>query len=278
MIDLRPGDCLEVMRDIPDGSVDLVLCDLPYNTTGLKWDSPICLQSLWHEYNRLLKQYRAVVLFCQQPFTTYLIQSNLKKWKYNWIWQKEHGTNFLNANYCPMKITEDIAVFSDGAASYTKAGNSMVYNPQFAWGKPWKKAYKNGKPSSSCRAGIIRKGGGMSDAKRYPNNILRFNKDNDKHHPTQKPVALLEYLIKTYTNEGETVLDNTMGSGSTGVACVNTGRSFIGIEKDERYFEIARKRIEDAERERKGSLFDMDALDAETERRERESWLFEEEE
>ena len=151
-IKLMHGDCLEVMRDIPDGSVDLVLCDLPYNTTGLKWDSPICLQSLWHEYNRLLKQCRAIVLFCQQPFTTYLIQSNLKKWKYNWIWQKEHGTNFLNANYCPLKITEDIAVFGDGAIAHTKDGKRLRYNPQFSQGKPY--VCRNGNKKDTERLAV----------------------------------------------------------------------------------------------------------------------------
>lgn len=257
MTNLMHGDCLDLMKNIADKSVDMILCDLPYNTTGLKWDSLIDLKSLWYEYTRIIKDSCAIVLFAQQPFTTMLINSNIEHWKYNWIWEKESGTNFINANYCPMKVTEDICVFGNGAISYTKNGNKLKYYPQFSEGKPY--VCKNGNSKKNAYA-ILHSNSKVcgwetkNDGKRYPKNILRFNRDKNKVHPTQKPVALLEYLIKTYTNEGETVLDNTMGSGSTGVACVDTGRNFIGIELDDNYFEIAKKRIEQAEKEKAGEL------------------------
>ena len=269
MIDLRHGDCLELMRDIPDGSVDLVLCDLPYGTTNCAWDSVIPFAPLWENWHRVCKEDAAVVLFCQFPFAGKVFSSNESEFRYEWIWEKDRATGFLNANKMPMKAHENLLVF------YRKMPN---YHPQWSYGKPYRSF--RGKRTVAVY-GQFGEAKTESDGRRYPRDILSFRRVgviDENLHPTQKPVALLEYLIKTYTDAGETVLDNTMGSGSTGVACVNTGRSFIGIEKDDRYFEVARKRIEDAERERKGSLFDMDALDAETERRERESWLFEEEE
>jgi len=249
---LIKGDCLEVMKDLDDSSVDMILCDLPYNTTGLKWDSIIPFDKLWEQYKRIIKPMRAIVLFSQQPFTTFLISSNIEMWKYNWIWEKEMGTNFINCNYTPLKVTEDICIFGNGATSYTKHGNKLQYTPQMTIGTPY--TCKNGNNKNNKYAilhgnsnvcGHITK----NDGTRYPKNILRFNRDKNKHHPTQKPVALLEYLIRTYTNEGDLVLDNTMGSGSTCVAAVNTKRDYIGIEMDENYYNIAVKRVNDAKSE-----------------------------
>ena len=234
MIDLRCGDCLEIMKDIPDGSIDLILCDLPYGTTKNKWDSVIPIDKLWEQYERIIKQNGAIVLFSQMPFSAELVHSNLKLFKYEWIWQKNNGTGFLNAKKMPLKIHENILVF------YKKL---PIYNPQMRTGfKPYK--CKQGRHSTNYgnyEQGHITK----SNGDRYPIDIINLKKDVGLH-PTQKPVALLEYLIKTYTNEKETVLDNCMGSGSTGVACIKTNRNFIGIEKDENYYNIAKNRIEKA--------------------------------
>ena len=231
MIDIRQGDCLELMKDIPDKSIDMILCDLPYGTTRNKWDSVIPLNKLWEQYERIIKDNGAIVLFSQMPFSAELVHSNLKLFKYEWIWQKDNGTGFLNAKKMPLKIHENILVF------YKKL---PLYNPRMRTGfKPYK--CKQGRHSTNYGAyeqGHITE----SNGERYPIDIIEFKKDSGLH-PTQKPVALLEYLIKTYTNEGDTVLDNCMGSGSTGVACVNTNRNFIGYELNEKYFEIAEKRI-----------------------------------
>lgn len=234
MIDIKQGDCLELMKDIPDESIDMILCDLPYGTTKNKWDSVIPLNKLWKSYERIIKDNGAIVLFSQMPFSAELVHSNLKLFKYEWIWQKDNGTGFLNAKKMPLKIHENILVF------YKKL---PLYNPQMRTGfKPYK--CKQGRHSTNYGAyeqGHITE----SNGERYPIDIIKFKKDSGLH-PTQKPVELLEYLIKTYTNEGETVLDNCMGSGSTGVACINTNRNFIGYELNEKYFEIAEKRINEA--------------------------------
>ena len=253
------GDCLEVMKKIPDKKVDCIICDLPYGTSASSWDKAINSEKLWEEYKRIIKENKAVVLFSQQPFTTCLIHSNMSWWKYNWIWEKDNATNFMNAHYCPMKITEDICVFGTGATSFVKNGKNLIYNPQFGEGKAYR--CRTGKHAHTDSA-VVRAGKGgradiegyetINDGKRYPKNLIKFNRDKDKLHPTQKPVALLEYLVKTYTNENEIVLDNCMGSGTTGVACMNLNRKFIGIEKEEKYFNIAKERIEKAEREYKG--------------------------
>ena len=231
-VNLKCGDCLEIMKDIPDKSIDMILCDLPYGTTKNKWDSVIDLNELWTGYERIIKDNGAIILFSQMPFTAELTHSNLKLFKYEWIWEKDNGTGFLNAKKMPLKIHENILVF------YKKL---PTYNPQMRTGfKPYK--CKQGRHSTNYGAyeqGHITE----SNGERYPIDIIEFKKDSGLH-PTQKPVALLEYLIKTYTNEGDVVLDNCMGSGSTGVACVNTNRDFIGIEKDEKYFNIAKERIE----------------------------------
>lgn len=241
-IDIKQGDCLELMKEIPTGSIDMILCDLPYGTTRNKWDSLIPLDRLWEEYERIIKSNGSIVLFAQTPFDKVLGCSNLKLLKYEWIWEKEMGTGFLNANYAPLKSHENILVFSKGNASHN--GKAMVYNPQKTKGKPY--TISQGKMVNNYDTEHMIKGiTTNSDGKRYLKSVLKVNRDKTKLHPTQKPVALLEYLIKTYTNEGDTVLDNCMGSGSTGVACINTNRNFIGYELDEKYFEIAKKRLEE---------------------------------
>lgn len=248
-IKLWNGDCLKLMKDIPDKSIDMILCDLPFGVTANKWDNIIDFDFLWGGYKRIIKDNGAIVLFASQPFTSKLINSNYEMYKYNWIWNKKQGANFITSHYQPLRTTEDICVFGKYACSYNKENKVMKYNPQFSIGKPY--TCVSGKQK---QASIIRDGKNgwkdmhgtitISDGKRYPTNILEFSKDKEKLHPTQKPVALLEYLIKTYTNENDIVLDNCMGSGSTGVACINTNRNFIGIELDENYFNIAKERIE----------------------------------
>ena len=235
MIDLRLGDCLELMKDIPDGSVDLVLTDPPYGTTACKWDSVIPFEPMWEQLNRIIKPNGAICLFGSEPFSSALRMSNIKYFKYDWIWEKEQGANFMLCKYQPYKVHEIISVFSKATHKYF---------PQMTDRKP----YISGKGTSGDITGNVKKIQTKNDGKRYPRSIQKFCTDKSKSkHPTQKPIALLEYLIRTYTNEGETALDFTMGSGSTGVACVNTNRNFIGIELDEGYFEIARKRIEEAQ-------------------------------
>jgi site-specific DNA-methyltransferase (adenine-specific) len=238
MFNLMQGDCLDRMKEIPDGSVDMVLTDPPYGTTACKWDSIIPLEPMWEQLKRVIKPNGAIVLFGAEPFSSSLRISNLKNYKYDWIWEKEQGLGNLNAKKRPLVKTEQISVF------YAK---QPVYNAQMTQGKPY--TIKRSKNNSEFLGKNGTKDGYVTenDGGRYPVNILKFNRPlRDRFHPTQKPVPLMEYLIKTYTNEGETVLDFTMGSGTTGVACVNTSRSFIGIELDEGYFETASKRIEDA--------------------------------
>ena len=231
------GDCLEIMERIPNKSIDMILCDLPYGTTRNKWDSIIPLDKLWSQYNRIIKDNGAIVLFAQTPFDKVLGASNLEMLRYEWIWEKTTATGHLNAKKMPMKAHENILVF------YKKL---PTYNPQKTTGHTPVHAYTkyqdDGSNYGKTKIGIS--GGGNTD--RYPRSVQKFKNDKQKCalHPTQKPVALCEYLIKTYTNEGELVLDNCMGSGTTGVACNNTGRNFIGIEIDENYFNIAKQRIE----------------------------------
>lgn len=236
MIDLKHGDCLELMKDIPDGSVDLVLTDPPYGTTACKWDSIIPFEELWKGYCRIIKDDGAIILFGSEPFTSILICSQISLFRYDLIWDKQKGCDFLNANRKPLKSHENILVF------YKK---SPTYNKQYWYSTPYKKINGN-KKQSSVYHDSHDVDTESTDGKRNPLSILSFPRDGNRVHQTQKPVALLEYLIKTYTNEGETVLDNCMGSGSTGVACVNTNRRFIGIELDDKYFEIAKQRIDAA--------------------------------
>jgi len=238
------GDCLEKMKDIPDKSIDMILCDLPYGTTACKWDTIIPFEPLWKQYKRLIKDNGAIVLTASQPFTSALVMSNPKMFKYEWIWEKAVGSNFAVAKYQPLKEHENILVF---------AKNKTIYNPikeprKGSGSKRLVNGYKSDGTSSDVYGGLqsVRKGKEYDELK-YPSSVQYFNNREKSRglHPTQKPVALFEYLIRTYTNEGDTVLDNCMGSGSTGVACINTKRNFIGIEKDDKYFEIAKKRIEE---------------------------------
>lgn len=239
---LWQGDCLELMKNIPGGSVDLVLCDLPYGTTRNKWDNIIPLDRLWKQYKRVIKDNGAIVLFSAEPFTSLLITSNIQWFRYDLIWSKTQGSDFLNANRKPLRSHENICVL------YKK---QPTYNPQKTDGKPYKA--RSGETTTSDFGKFNGNHNTENkDGKRCPLSVLRFSGEHNrgKQHPTQKPTDLLEWLIKTYTNEGETVLDNSMGSGSTGVACVNTNRHFIGIELDEGYFNIAKERIEKSVRER----------------------------
>jgi len=249
-VKLLKGDCLELMKDIPDESVDMILCDLPYAKTHNRWDTLIPFDSLWEQYNRIIKDHGAIVLFGQTDFSAQLIMSNLKMFRYTLVWDKVRTTGFLNARRMPLRRHEDIVVF------YKKL---PTYNPQMVDG---------GEPSHSRGNKWAARGNAQDDGRiygnyqhdydapslhtslKYPTSILRFsNKVQGNFHPTQKPVKLLEYLIKTYTNENDLILDNTMGSGSTGVACVNTNHNFIGMELEEKYFDIAKERIEQAKKE-----------------------------
>lgn len=244
------GDCIELMKEIPDKSIDFICCDLPYNTTASPFDKEIIdLTQLWAEYKRIIKPNRAIALFGQQPFTTKLISSNLEWWKYNWIWEKDNATNFLNSHFQPMKITEDICIFGTGATSYTKNGESLFYSPQFTEGKPYTCKSGNQREDRACIRGDFTDVVGHlteNDGKRYPKNLIKFIRDKERLHPTQKPIALIEYLIKTYSNEREVVLDNCCGSGTTAIACMNINREYICIEKDENYYNIAVERIKKA--------------------------------
>lgn len=217
----------------------MILCDLPYGTTACSWDSVIPFIPLWEQYERVIKDNGAIALFGSEPFSTSLRHSNLKMYRYDWIWEKEQGANFMLCKYQPYKVHEVISIFSK---------KRHVYNPQMTKGKP----YISGKGTSGEITGNIKKVQTKNNGLRYPRSVQKFNTDKNKGslHPTQKPVELLEYLIKTYTNEGETVLDNCMGSGSTGVACINTNRNFIGIELEEKYFKIAKERIEETKRQK----------------------------
>lgn len=236
MFTLKRGDCLELMTGIPNKSVDLILCDLPYGTTACKWDVVIPFEHLWQHYNRIIKPGAAIVLTAAQPFTSMLVMSNLDNFKYDWVWRKEKGTGHLNAKKQPMRDKEDILIFGNGV---------VRYNPQMIEGAPYKA--KPGKSKTEDCYGSYEDVRTDNAGTRYPKQVLDFKSEGrGRVHPTQKPVALMEYLIKTYTNEGDTVLDNCMGSGTTGVACANTNRKFIGMELDSDYFRIARRRISEA--------------------------------
>lgn len=244
-------DCLEGMNKIPDGSVDMILTDLPYGITDCAFDVRIPFEPMWEQFKRVTKRNAAIVLFSQMPFGAELIMSNRKMFRYKWCWVKNCGTGFLNAHKMPLKAHEDVLIFYQ---------TLPTYNPQFVQDKPWsRKGYTGSRNYQAFRDGLkwYEK---KSDGKRYPLDVQKFKLpyaggNGDKSHPTQKPVDLLEYLIKTYTNEGETVLDATMGSGSTGVACMNTGRKFIGFETEKNFFEIAKKRIDKAIEDRELKLF-----------------------
>ncbi|MCF1423878.1 DNA-methyltransferase [Lactiplantibacillus plantarum] len=234
MIDLQQGDCLELMKDIPDGSIDMILCDLPYGVTNNSWDSVIPFDKLWQQYKRIIKTGSAIVLFATEPFASKLRLSNLEDYKYDWIWNKKKGGNIFNLKRQPYKIHENILVFNTTENTYhpimipQKERTGRIYSQTDNFKTPKYRDTRTYKFKNS-------------------QSILTFSNANQhKAHPTQKPVDLLEYLIKTYTNENETALDNCMGSGSTGVAAVNLNRSFIGMELDCDYFKIAEKRINNA--------------------------------
>lgn len=235
-IEIIEGDCLKIMKDIPDESVDMVLCDLPYGTTQNKWDSVLPLDALWAAYWRVCKPNAAVVLTAAQPFTSLLVVSQLGSFRYDWVWRKVRVTGHLNAKKMPLREHESVLVF------YRK---TPTYNPQMVKGDTHIRG-----PRGKSAVATTNYGEFLDDSSRqyesdeyYPRSTVEFRSDMQPVHPTQKPVPLFEYLIRTYTDEGQTVLDNTMGSGTTGVACLNTGRNFIGIEQDTGYFDIAARRL-----------------------------------
>ncbi|MDR6421297.1 site-specific DNA-methyltransferase (adenine-specific) [Paraburkholderia phenoliruptrix] len=239
-IDLRLGDCLEVMATIPSGSVDLILCDLPYGTTACKWDSVIPFEPLWEQYRRIAKPNAAIVLTASQPFSSQLVMSAPHLFRHGWIWEKDGGSNFATVKFGPMKEHEDVLVFGFDRINYYPIMQERIGS-------------RKGRATTTVDGGRknsvygSQEGGKVLDVPvlRVPRSIQRFNRERGLH-PTQKPVALMEYLIRTYTKEGETVLDNCMGSGTTGVAAARTGRKFIGIERDPGYFAIATNRIAEA--------------------------------
>jgi len=231
------GDCLKIMKQIPDKSVDMILCDLPYGTTACKWDTIIPFEPLWKIYKRIIKDNGAIVLTASQPFTSALVMSNIKMFKYEWIWEKQKASNFMSMKYQPAKYHENILVFSKG---------KTIYNP-IMWETKnidKRKIINNPINNKESHLGKIDRTRNKDNGERYPKSIIKINKSINKNlHPTQKPVALFEYLIKTYTNENDLVLDNCAGSGTTGVACINLKRNYILIEKDEKYYEIIKDRI-----------------------------------
>ena len=241
------GDCLERMKEIESGSVDMILTDPPYGTTACKWDSIVPLEPMWEQLKRIIKPNGAIVMTASQPFTTTLISSNMKMFKYCWLWQKQRPSNFFQAKFAPLNQMEDICIFSFGGCN-NGAKNPMSYNPQGTIKINESRGNSNTGGGVGINKGCQKLSGKSYTAKtkNYPKTLLSYPVDNKGLHPTQKPVALMEYLIKTYTNECETVLDFTMGSGSTGVAAKNLNRKFIGIEMDEGYFNIAQDRIENA--------------------------------
>ena len=230
------GDCMEIMKEIPDNSVDMILCDLPYGTTQCKWDTVLPLEDLWKEYHRVCKLNAAIVLTAAQPFTSALIMSNPKYFKYNWVWEKSKATGYLNAKKMPLRAHEDVCIF------YKKP---PVYNPQMVQGTPYNKgtAHRPTDVYGSQRETLVKNDSGL----RYPRTVQYFKTAESEGkvlHPTQKPLALFEYLIRTYSNEGDLILDNCIGCGTTAVACINTNRDYIGIELEEKYYNITLERIQ----------------------------------
>lgn len=240
---IKQGDCLELMKDIPDKSIDMVLCDLPYGTTACKWDTIIPFDKLWEQYERIIKDKGAICLFGSEPFSSKLRMSNLKLYKYDWVWEKTKFANFALIKKQPRKMHENIIIF------YYK---QPIYNPQMEKGEPYKDTRIRKQDSRTMTDGksikFSKRTPIENDGTRYPKSVIKFSNPSGKGHlhPTQKPVELCEYLIKTYTNEGETVLDNCMGSGTTAIACINTNRNFIGFELDKHYYDIANERIQKA--------------------------------
>lgn len=237
MVDyIKQGDCLELMREIPDKSIDLIICDLPYGVTACNWDKRLPLDKLWLDYKRIIKPNGAIVLFAKDKFSAEILMSNIKGFKHKWFWDKKQSGSFFLAKYMPLQIVEEIIVF-------TKNGERVNYYPQMIKGKMRKRGGAK-KVHSSMNKGFRLEFSSQSDLY-YPTNILRYSITKSKRiHPTEKPVELLEYLIKTYSNENEVVLDNCIGSGSTAVACIRTNRRYIGFELEKEYYDIAIKRIE----------------------------------
>lgn len=242
------------MKNIPDKSVGMILCDLPFGITSSKWDKVIPFEPLWEQYKRIIKTNGAICLFGAEPFASELRTSNIDQFKYDWVWIKNNAVGFVNAKLKPMNKHEVICVFSEGKTSNGNK-NNMPYFPQglIPYNKEARSGNKKGKDNTYWRPSLksSNEGGYIQEFTNYPTTVLQFNKVQKAVHPTQKPVPLLEYLIQTYTNDGEIVLDNCMGSGSTGVACVNTNRNFTGIELNKEYFNIAKERIETAIKEMK---------------------------
>lgn len=237
-------DCLEGMKRIPDGSVDCIVCDLPYGTTRNQWDSVIPIDELWLQYKRIIKKNGAVVLFSQMPFTAILACSNLQMLKYELVWQKSNSTGFLNSKFAPMKIHENILIFSKSSACFVKnKTQAMTYNPQMIKGNKPYVCKRNGTKSKKYDYKNLSSCTTVSNGDRFPTDIVFFGNDKEKLHPTQKPVALIQYLIRTYSNEGDTILDNCMGSGTTAIACIKEKRNFIGFELNKEYYNKACKRI-----------------------------------
>ena len=258
MVQLINGDCLVEMKSIPDKSIDMILCDLPYGTTACKWDNVIPFEPLWEQYKRVIKDNGAIVLFGNEPFTSKLVLSNLDWFREKLTWQKHKPSNIGNAKYMHLKYSEDIVCFSKGRCTYNPQMqpriSDRVRQAQKGKSKQWRTNRKDAQEVSFATQYAPRDWKTFNADWKYPSNVLTFpavvsNSREKLPHPTQKPVALLEYLIKTYTNEGETVLDNCMGSGTTGVACVNLNRSFIGIELNDNYFKIAEERINKIKKE-----------------------------
>ena len=235
--EVHHGDCLEIMKDIPDGSIDMILCDLPYGTTQCKWDTIIPFGPLWEEYRRVAKKNAAIVLTAAQPFTSVLVASNLKEFKYTWVWEKSKATGYLNAKKMPMRAHEDVCVF------YRKP---PVYNPQKWMSTPYNKgtAHRPTEVYGKQKEVTVKNDTG----ERYPRTVQYFKtaeSEGKVYHPTQKPVSLFQYLIETYSNEGDVVLDTCLGAGTTALAALKSNRNFVGIELDEEYVSISRQRIED---------------------------------
>ena len=255
MIELYKGDCLKEMQNIPDGSIDAIITDPPYGTTACKWDSVIDLELMWAELNRIIKPTGAIVLFAQQPFSSVLLVSNVKKFRHRFLWEKDKCANFMVAKAQPLKYTEDILVFCNVGFLENQFKKPFgTYNPQMREGKGNNRDLEKVVDKSKNLDDINKRDNptrlklsNNSAKQRFPKDVLNITTQHKRVHPTQKPIALMEYLIKTYTNENDTVLDFTMGSGSTMVACQNTNRNGIGIEMDDNYFEIAKKRINENE-------------------------------
>jgi site-specific DNA-methyltransferase (adenine-specific) len=245
-ITIYHGDCLEIMPRLAPASVDLVLCDLPYGTTKNKWDSEISLPGLWAGYRRVITDRAGVVLFGQTPFDKVLGSSALDILKYEWVWEKEQGTGVLNSQFAPLKAHENILVFSKSAAAFVRdRAHAMTYRPQMTPGQAYTRKHRKSCTNTNYDTKNCRDNSTVNTGTRYPTSVLRFARDRTGLHPTQKPVALMEYLIRTYTNPGDVVLDNCMGSGTTLVAARNLGRRAIGIELNEQYCEISANRLQE---------------------------------